>query len=72
MPALACSVPDIQKRIEGEYIEMPGLILSVAQAQRLWGLDRRSCERYLAALVRTRFLRMTADGRYVRSDRSAA
>ncbi len=72
MAALVCSAPDIQKRIEGEYIEMPGLILSVAQAQRLWGLDQRSCERYLAALVRTRFLRMTADGRYVRADRSAA
>ncbi len=72
MTALVCSGPDIQQRIEGEYIEMPGLILSVAQAQRLWGLDRRSCERYLSALVRTRFLRMTADGRYVRSDRSAA
>jgi len=63
---------DIQRRIEGEYLEMPGLILSVEQAQRLWALDQPSCELYLAALVRTRFLRMTADGRYVRADRSAA
>jgi hypothetical protein len=63
---------DIQKRIEGEYLEMPGLILSVAQARRLWALDERSCEQHLAALVRTRFLRRTADGRYVLADRSAA
>jgi len=72
MAPVLCAPPDIQKRIEGEYLEMPGLILSVAQAQRLWGLDRRSCEQHLFALVRERFLRRTADGRYVRADRSAA
>jgi hypothetical protein len=27
------------QRIEGEYHEMPGLKLTEAQAQRLWGLD---------------------------------
>ncbi len=64
--------PDIERRIEGEFLEMPGLILSVSQAQRLWALDRASCERCLAHLVRTRFLRHTADGRYVRADLSAA
>jgi hypothetical protein len=64
--------PDIERRIEGEYLEMPGLILSVAQAQRLWALDRPSCERCLANLVRAKFLRHTADGRYVRADLSAA
>ncbi len=72
MAPLLCAAPDIQKRIKGEYLEMPGLILSVAQAQRLWGLDQSSCESYLASLVRARFLRRTADGRYVRADRSAA
>jgi DNA-binding IclR family transcriptional regulator len=72
MAALSYAPPDIQKRIEGEYLEMPGLILSVAQAQRLWGLDRRSCEQHLFALVRENFLRCTPDGRYVLADRSAA
>ncbi len=72
MAPVLCEAPDIEKRIEGEYLEMPGLILSVAQAQRLWALDRPSCEKCLSALVSTRFLRRTADGRYVRADRSAA
>ncbi len=70
-PHLSAS-PDIEKRIEGEYLEMPGLILSVAQAQKLWALDRPACERCLSSLVDNRFLRRTADGRYVRADRSAA
>jgi hypothetical protein len=30
-------------RIRAEYAEMPGLKLTAAQAQRLWGLDRQSC-----------------------------
>jgi hypothetical protein len=38
---------DICRRIRGEYIEMPGLRLTVTQAQRLWGLDRTACETVL-------------------------
>ncbi len=72
MAPVLTAPPDIEKRIEGEYLEMPGLILSVPQAQRLWALDRPSCERCLGKLVRTKFLRQTSDGRYVRADRSAA
>jgi hypothetical protein len=72
MAPVLTAPPDIEKRIEGEYLEMPGLILSVPQAQRLWALDRPSCERCLTTLVRTKFLRRTTDGRYVRADRSAA
>ena len=30
-------------RIEGEYREMPGLSLTVSQAERLWGLDSSTC-----------------------------
>src|SRR4029450_7578964 len=42
---------DILRRIRGEYIEMPGHRLTVAQAQRLWGLDRAACDAVLGALV---------------------
>ena len=31
---------DVLQRIQGEFVEMPGLRLTAAQAQRLWGLDR--------------------------------
>jgi DNA-binding IclR family transcriptional regulator len=53
-------------RIRGEYLEMPGLRLTPAQARRLWGLDVSECERLLDALVRARFLRRTPDGAYQR------
>ena len=39
------------QRIRAEYLEMPGLNLTAAQAQRLWGLDGATCDMVLAALV---------------------
>ncbi len=57
----------IFERIQGEYIEMPGLRLTVAQAQRLWGLDRAACDTVLGALVDAKFLIRNRDGAYVRS-----
>ena len=59
---------DVLQRVQGEYIEMPGLRLTTAQAQRLWGLDRASCDALLAALVDAKFLFRTRDGAFVRSD----
>jgi hypothetical protein len=57
-------------RIRTEYWEMPGLKLTPAQAQRLWGLDRESCDTLLTELVTTAFLARTLDGAFVRRDRS--
>ena len=61
-------VEDLLLRIQGEYLEMPGLRLTPPQAQRLWGLDRSECETVLSVLVDTRFLACTRDGFYVRVD----
>jgi len=58
---------DVLYRIQGEYREMPGLRLTPAQAQRLWGLDRAACDSALAQLVSTGFLARTRDGAFVRS-----
>jgi hypothetical protein len=55
-------------RIRGEYLEMPGLRLTPGQTQRLWGLDRPTCDALLAALVEASFLRSTPDGAFVRAD----
>jgi hypothetical protein len=52
-------------RIEGEYREMPGLNLSVTQAERLWGLDRHTCASVLATLMERRVLKRTASGTYL-------
>ena len=61
-------IEDVLQRIQGEYVEMPGLRLTPAQAQRLWGLDRTTCEGLLKALVNANFLSQTRDGSFVRTD----
>jgi hypothetical protein len=63
-------IDDVLQRIQGEYFEMPGLRLTPAQAQRLWGLDRSVCEELLSALVNANFLSQTRDGSFVRTDGS--
>ncbi|HSK10453.1 MAG TPA: hypothetical protein VK911_12815 [Vicinamibacterales bacterium] len=54
------------QRIQSEYHQLPGLRLTVVQAQRLWKLDRSVCDALLAALVDARFLMRTPDGTFVR------
>jgi hypothetical protein len=44
------------QRVCAEFLEMPGLHLSCRQAQRLWGLDERTCRGLLEYLVEQRFL----------------
>ena len=63
------SVPateDILRRVQGEFLEMPGLRLTEAQARRLWGLDAASCAALLGALVDAKFLFRTRDGAFMR------
>ena len=52
-------------RIRGEYSEMPGLRLTVAQACRLWQIDGPTCESVFEQLVREAFLYTTASGAYI-------
>ena len=63
---------DVLRRVQGEYIEMPGLRLTPAQAQRLWGLDRAACDALLGALVDAKFLFRTRDGAFMRFDQTRA
>jgi hypothetical protein len=56
------------RRIRGEFLEMPGLHLTVAQAQRLWGIERELCELVVGSLVGAAFLRRTATGAIARLD----
>jgi hypothetical protein len=62
----------VLQRVQGEYTEMPGLCLTAAQAQRLWGLDRASAESALGALVESKFLARTRDGAFIRSENAMA
>jgi hypothetical protein len=56
------------RRIQGEYLEMPGLRLTPGQAERLWGLPPHECDALMRILVALRFLRRTSDGAYVLVD----
>jgi hypothetical protein len=59
---------DVLQRIQGEFVEMPGLRLTAPQAQRLWGLERDVCNALLGALVDAKFLSQTRDGAFIRTD----
>ena len=54
-------------RIHSEYLEMPGLQLTLAQAARLWNVDPVRTAQVLETLIDASFLRR-AGNRYVRAD----
>ncbi len=57
---------NLRFRIKNEFEEMPGLCVTRAQAQKLWGLDAPACDDALAALVSEGYLRKAIMG-YVRA-----
>ncbi len=64
--AMEMPLRELLQRIRGEYLEMPGLSLTAAQAHRLWSLDLSTCVTLLETLVEAKFLGRTHDGRYFR------
>jgi hypothetical protein len=62
---------EILRRVKGEFLEMPGLRLTEAQARRLWDLDASSCADLLFTLVETNFLFRTRDGAFMRVEHAA-
>ena len=62
--------PALVSRIRSEFLEMPGLQLTLAQAARLWDMEPRACRDVIEALVDSAFLRWTARGTVVRTDTS--
>ena len=59
------ALDDLAHRVRHEYLEMPGLQLTLRQAQRLWQLGPLDCETLLLALVEAGFLARTAAGAFV-------
>jgi hypothetical protein len=66
----AVLAPELVARAKSEFLEMPGLRLTEAQARRLWTLDEADCAALLAALVDAGFLFRTRDGAFMRIDRA--
>ena len=54
------------RRIRAEYLEMPGLRLTLEQAHRFCGVERALCKMVLDALVDDKFLCVRSDGAYSR------
>jgi hypothetical protein len=48
-------------RIRAEFQEMPGLRLTVTQAQRMWGLAPEVCEQVVDVLVNRSVLKRRGD-----------
>ena len=62
---------EVLRRVQCEFLEMPGLRLTGAQARRMWGLDAAVCEALLGALVDATFLFKTRDGAFMRVAQAA-
>ena len=71
MTMTATHINALVTRVKSEYVEMPGLSLTLPQAQRLLGLDRTTCEALMRDLVATGFLTNTAAGRFKLASHSA-
>ena len=56
------------RRVRMEFLEMPGLRLTFAQAMRLWGLNEEDCQRVLETLISACFLQRTSTGEVVRAN----
>jgi hypothetical protein len=55
----------LTSRIRGEFIEMPGLKLTMAQACRLWHTDEDAVHAALEALIAEGFVTRTASGAFI-------
>jgi hypothetical protein len=55
------------RRAQAEFLEMPGLKLTVAQAARLWHFDSAMCTAVLSKLVEQRFLVETRNHSFARA-----
>jgi len=62
---LADRRPDILDAIRREFVSLPRLALTSAQAGRLWALEHDTCRQLLALLEQDGFLHCRHDGRYV-------
>jgi hypothetical protein len=54
------------RRAQADYLEMPGLVLTEAQAARLWCFDSVLCSRVLETLVELRFLTRSRHATFAR------
>jgi hypothetical protein len=57
---------DLLHRVRAEFLEMPGLRVTRAQARRLWALEPALCEAVLTTLVEANFLVESRNASFMR------
>jgi hypothetical protein len=62
------AIRELTRRVQAEYAEMPGLSITLVQAQRLLAIDEPTCAAVFRALLKRGVIRRTAHGRYVRCE----
>ena len=55
------------RRVRAEFVEMPGMQLTPAQAARLWHFEPEFCDAVLRALVDRKFLVKTRHEKFARA-----
>jgi hypothetical protein len=61
------NVENAAARVRAEFEEMPGMTLTLRQAERLFGLDQDLLRTIVDRLVRASYLRETDRGAFTRS-----
>jgi hypothetical protein len=61
------TIPALTRRVQAEYAEMPGLSVTLVQAQRLLAIDEPTCAAVFKSLMKRGVLRRTPQGRYIRA-----
>ena len=57
----------LMQQVQAEYAEMPGLSVTLSQAQRLWTVDRATCEEAFSRLISRGVLKKTSKGWFIRA-----
>ncbi len=70
-PERTRDIAEVLRRVQGEFLEMPGLRLTQPQARKLWGLDEALCDALLGVLIDAKFLFRTRDGAFMRVESAA-
>ena len=65
--ARTIALEDAMRRVRAEFVEMPGMQLTPAQAARLWHFEPNFCNAVLSALVDTKFLVKTRSEKFARA-----
>lgn len=65
--ALEKALAEVMRRARVEFVEMPGMQLTPAQAARMWHVEPELCAAAFSALVDARFLVKTRKGKFARA-----